>query len=76
MAWSFGDMEVAFLNHSWLGTSSFPNGSIFERAEILKTRGPGDSHPFVDRDSWNEWVAQGRVRVLAGLEQLRQGAGQ
>ncbi len=70
------DVEVALLNHSWLGTSTFPNGSIFERAEILKARGPGDSHPFVDRDSWNEWVAQGRVRVLAGLEQLRQGAGQ
>ena len=69
------DIEVALLNHSWLGESTFPNGGIFERAQELATRQPGEPHPFVDPDSWDEWVEAGRARNAAGLEALRAGGG-
>jgi len=60
-------VEVALLNHSWLGESTFPNGGIFERAQLLAQRGAGDPHPFVDAESWTEWVRAGQERNLAGL---------
>jgi metallo-beta-lactamase class B len=60
-------MEVAFLNHGWLGESTFPNGSIFERAEALANRQPGEPNPFVDPASWNQWVSQGLERAEEGL---------
>ena len=69
------DVDVALLNHSWLGESTFPHGGIFERAQRLKTRRPGEPHPFVDPDSWDEWVEAGRVRSAAGLEAQRAGGG-
>ena len=67
-------MEVALLNHSWLGESTFPNGGIFERAERLAERGPGEPHPFVDPESWREWVRAGQERNQAGLQALQASA--
>lgn len=69
------EIDVAVLNHSWLGVSTFPNGGIFERAEGLATRQPGEPHPFVDPVSWKAWVEAGRERNAAGLEALRADGG-
>nr|TFG52952.1 MAG: MBL fold metallo-hydrolase [Hyphomicrobiales bacterium] len=69
------DIDVAVMNHSWLGESTFPRGGIFERAQLLATRKPGDPHPFVDPDSWREWVEAGRERSAAGLEALEANGG-
>jgi metallo-beta-lactamase class B len=63
-------IEVALLNHSWLGESTFPNGGIFERAERLANRGQGDPNPFVDSASWVQWVRDGQERAQAGLAGL------
>jgi metallo-beta-lactamase class B len=65
------DVEVAVMNHSWLGESTFPHGGIFERAQNLANRKPGDPHPFVDPASWREWVEAGRERSAAGLAAQR-----
>ncbi len=62
------DIDVAVMNHSWLGVSTFPRGGIFERAQTLSTRQTVDPHPFVDPESWREWVEAGRERNATGLE--------
>jgi metallo-beta-lactamase class B len=49
-------VEVAVNVHAWFAGNTFPNGSIFERAERLKVRRPGEPHPFVDPATWNQWV--------------------
>lgn len=64
-------MEVALLNHSWLFQSTYPNGAILERAKLLADRQPGDPNPFVDPESWTEWVHDGQERAQAGLAALR-----
>ncbi len=69
------DIDVAVMNHSWLGVSTFPRGGIFERAQTLSTRQTGDPHPFVDSESWREWVEAGRERNAAGLEAKQAGGG-
>jgi metallo-beta-lactamase class B len=68
-------VEVALLNHAWLGESTFPNGSIFERAQTLAERGASDPNPFVDPDSWREWVRAGLERAEAGLAAQRADGG-
>ncbi len=49
------DIEVGVMVHSWMETNTYPNGSIFERAERLKNRKPGEENPFVDPRSWVRW---------------------
>jgi metallo-beta-lactamase class B len=61
--------------HSWLASYPYPNGGIFERAQKLAQRKPGEPNPFVDEAAWNQWVkiAQaGAAEYLA--EQKQKGA--
>jgi metallo-beta-lactamase class B len=67
-------IEVYFANHGWNPGTDYPNGSIFERAEKLKTRKAGDPHPFVDPASWQENLRRTEERVRKGLEEERQKA--
>ena len=67
-------IEVYFANHGWNPGTDYPNGSIFERAEKLKTRRAGDPHPFVDPASWQENLRRTEERVRRGLEEERQKA--
>jgi metallo-beta-lactamase class B len=67
-------IEVYFANHGWNPGTDYPNGSIFERAEKLKTRKAGEPHPFVDPASWQENLRRTEERVRRGLEEERQKA--
>ena len=44
-------IEVSLPNHPAMGT-------VFERAEKLKARKPGDPHPFVDSAAFYKWIDQ------------------
>ena len=49
-------IEVGLMVHSWLArTYVYPNGNIFERAQLLAGRAAGDPHPFVDPASWAQF---------------------
>ena len=67
-------IEVYFANHGWNPGTDYPNGSIFERAEKLKNRKPGEPNPFVDPASWQENLRRTEERVRKGLEEERQKA--
>ena len=60
-----GDIEVPVHVHSHLSTYPYPGGAIFERAEKLKTRKPGEPHPLVDNATWRAWLKTAQ----AGTEQ-------
>ena len=62
-------IEMAVANHSWLNDFHYPNGGIFERAQKLAQRRPGDPHPFVDPASWNLWVRQVQAGAAKNLEE-------
>jgi metallo-beta-lactamase class B len=68
------DFEVFLANHGWNPGTDYPNGSIFERAEKLKTRRAGDPNPFVDNASWRTYIATQHVRNQRGLEDARRAA--
>jgi metallo-beta-lactamase class B len=71
-------IQVAVPVHSWLNDFHYPNGGIFERAQKLAQRRPGDPHPFVDPASWNLWIKQvqeGAVKNLSDEKQKAAGSG-
>jgi metallo-beta-lactamase class B len=70
------DIEVFLPNHGWNPGVDYPNGSIFERAERLKTRQPGQPNPFVDNASWRTFIANQHARNQRGLEDARREAAQ
>jgi metallo-beta-lactamase class B len=49
-------VQVHVQVHSWLASYPYPNGGIFERAQKLSQRKPGEPNPFVDEASWAQWV--------------------
>jgi metallo-beta-lactamase class B len=64
-------VEVGLMVHAWMDTNFYPNGSIFERAELLKTRRPGDPNPFVDAASWNIWVKNAQTNAAKALAEAQ-----
>ncbi|HEX3487282.1 MAG TPA: MBL fold metallo-hydrolase, partial [Micropepsaceae bacterium] len=62
-------IQVYFANHGWNPGTDYPGGSIFERAEKLKTRKGGDPNPFVDPAAWQQNIKQTQERVAKGLEE-------
>ena len=67
-------IEVYFANHGWNPGTDYPNGSIFERAEKLKTRKASDPNPFVDPASWQQNITIAKARIASGLEEERKKA--
>jgi metallo-beta-lactamase class B len=67
-------IEVYLANHGWNPGTDYPGGSIFERAEKLKQRKPGDPNPFVDPAAWRQGVAEAQARIARGLEEERKKA--
>lgn len=68
-------IEVHVQVHSWLASYPYPNGGVFERAQKLAQRKPGDPNPFADAASWQQWVKivqAGAADYLA--EQKQKGA--
>lgn len=62
------DVEVPVHVHSWLTSYPYPNGAIFERAQKLAQRKPGDPHPFVDNATWRQWVKVVQAGAAKNLE--------
>jgi metallo-beta-lactamase class B len=53
----FADVEVPVHVHSYLTTYPVPaGGTVFEPAQKLAQRKPGDPHPFVDNKAWRAWL--------------------
>ena len=68
-------VQVAVPVHSWLNDFPYPNGGVFERAQKLAQRKPGEPHPFVDPASWQAWVKQVQDGAIRNLAQEKQKAG-
>jgi hypothetical protein len=68
-------VEVHVQVHSWLASYPYPNGGIFERAQKLAQRKPGEPHPFVDAAAWQAWSKTAQAGAEAYLaEQKQKGA--
>lgn len=67
-------VEVYLANHGWNPGTDYPNGSLFERFEKLKTRKAGDPNPFVDPASWKINIAEAQERIAKGLEEEKKKA--
>jgi len=52
------DVQVGLLIHSYLAMSTYPNGGTFERMVKLQSRKPGEPNPFVDPESWKQWLVR------------------
>jgi metallo-beta-lactamase class B len=61
-------IEVGVMVHSWLApTYVYPNGNIFERAQMLAQRRPGEPHVFVDPASWTEFVRHTQAQTARAI---------
>jgi metallo-beta-lactamase class B len=69
-------IQVGVLIHSWLNDYHYPNGGIPEREERMKTRKPGDPNPFVDPQSWREWMTELHAGAVKHLTEEKAKAGQ
>jgi len=68
----FSDVEVPVHVHSWLATYPYP-GAIFERAQNLAQRKPGQPHPFVDNAAWRQWLTTARAGTLQYINDAKAG---
>ena len=68
-------IEVAVPVHSWLNDFHYPNGGIFERAQRLAQRKPGQPHPFVDPAAWQAWVKEVQAGAAKNLQEEKLKAG-
>ena len=68
-------IEVAVPVHSWLNDFHYPDGGIFERAQRLAGRKPGQPHPFVDPAAWQAWVKEVQAGAAKNLQEEKQKAG-
>jgi metallo-beta-lactamase class B len=64
------DVEVPVHVHSWLTTYPYP-GAIFERAQKLAARKPGEPHPFVDNATWREWLKTAQAGTIKYVEEQK-----
>lgn len=53
---SIQGVQVNLQTHSWAEPDGYPGGGVIERGMRLRTRKPGDPHPFVDPDTWNQRI--------------------
>ena len=69
-------VQVNLQIHSWAEPDGYPGGGVLERAARLKTRKPGEPHPFVDPQTWNQRAKaarDGAAKTLAA-EKAKAGA--
>ena len=68
-------IEVGVMVHSWLApTYVYPNGNIFERAQKLAQRRPGDPHAFIDPAAWTQFVKNTQEQTAKAVEMERKAA--
>jgi metallo-beta-lactamase class B len=64
---SIQGVQVNLQTHSWAEPDGYPGGGVLERAAALKTRKPGDPHPFVDPGTWDQRVKEAQAGALKTL---------
>ena len=69
----FADVDVPVHVHSWLATYPYPGGGVFERAQKLADRKPGQPHPFVDNPTWRQWLKTARAGTLKYVDDAKAG---
>ena len=61
-------IEVHVQVHSWLASYPYPNGGVLERQLKLAERKPGEPNPFVDPESWRQWMIIVHDGALKNIE--------
>jgi metallo-beta-lactamase class B len=72
---SIQGVQVNLQTHSWAEPDGYPGGGVLERGLHLRTRRPGDPHPFVDSDTWSRRVKATQERAAKTLAAERAKAG-
>ena len=67
------DVEVPVHVHSWLTTYPYPGDAVFERAQRLARRRPGEPHPFVDNATWRQWLKTAHAGTLKYIQDAKEG---
>ena len=68
-------VQVNLQIHSWAEETGYPGGGVQERGIMLKSRKPGDPHPFVDPATFTEWVKRAQDNAAKAVQQERQKTG-
>jgi metallo-beta-lactamase class B len=68
-------VQVNLQIHSWAEENGYPSGGVLERALILKSRRPGDPHPFVDPATFTQWVKRAQDNAAKAIQEEKQKAG-
>jgi metallo-beta-lactamase class B len=68
-------VQVNLQIHSWAAEDGYPGGGVLERALKLKSRKPGDPHPFVDPAVFTQWVKRTQEVAAKAVEEEKQKAG-
>jgi metallo-beta-lactamase class B len=68
-------VQVNLQIHSWAGDDGYPGGGVLERGIMLKSRKPGDPHPFVDPATFTQWVKQTQDSAAKSVQEERKKAG-
>ncbi len=69
----FADIEVPVHVHSWLTTYPYPGDAVFERAQRLARRKPGEPHPFVDNATWRQWLKTAHAGTVKYIQDAKEG---
>ena len=65
-------VEVNLQIHSWAEPDGYPGGGVLERGLMLKSRKPGDAHPFVDPAAFTGWVKRTQGAAAKNVEAEKQ----
>ena len=68
-------VQVNLQIHSWAEETGYPGGGVLERGLMLKSRKPGDPHPFVDPATFTQWVKRAQDSAARAVQQEKQKAG-
>ena len=71
---SIKGVQVNLQIHSWAEPNGYPGGGVLERAVLLKNRQPGQPHPFVDANTWNDRAKAAQANALKAVEKEKQKA--
>ncbi|HYR91327.1 MAG TPA: MBL fold metallo-hydrolase [Terriglobia bacterium] len=67
-------VQVNLQIHSWAGDDGYPGGGVLERGAMLKSRKPGDPHPFVDPVTFTKWVKRAQDEAAKAVQDEKQKA--
>jgi metallo-beta-lactamase class B len=68
-------VQVNLQIHSWAGDDGYPGGGVLERGVMLKSRKPGQPHPFVDPDTFSRWVKRTQDEAAKAVAEEKKKAG-